>query len=207
MPCDDSILSLHIRIADALKLMFPNDLEIIIHDLRQPEKSIIHIVNGHITGRKVGDGTSDIGYKRLSGEVDDLLHYSNTSPGGAPLKSVSQAIRNDAGDIIGAFSMNLDISKFQQIESIIENFLAKSSVQETLEKEQFFYLEAKDSIKSVIDSYLEVEHLSLQSLNREQKKQLVLFLQRKGLFKAKASVSTVSAYIGLSRATIYRYIS
>ena len=37
------------------------DCEVVIHDLKtkEPEHSIIYIVNGHVTGRNVGDGPSD----------------------------------------------------------------------------------------------------------------------------------------------------
>lgn len=50
----------YLDLADVLGTMFASFVEVIAHDLRPPESSIIAIYNGHITVRKVGDGTTDI---------------------------------------------------------------------------------------------------------------------------------------------------
>ena len=49
------------QIAQDIAAEFGNDCEVVIHDLKtkEPEHSIIYIVNGHVTGRNVGDGPSD----------------------------------------------------------------------------------------------------------------------------------------------------
>ena len=200
------ILDYHITIAKAVHAMFPTGLEIIVHDLRQPESSIIAIFNSHITGRNVGDGTSDIGYKRLNNEVEDLLNYHNTTPDGKPLKSLSQAIRNKKGELIGAFSMNLDLSTFQALQGYLNHFLNPTKLDDTLKGEQFFFLESQDSIRNVIDAYLKHNNLHLSALKRDDKRDIVDYLNTKGIFKVKAGISTVSSILGLSRSTIYRYI-
>ena len=48
------------QIAQDIAAEFGNDCEVVIHDLKtkEPEHSIIYIVNGHVTGRNVGDGPS-----------------------------------------------------------------------------------------------------------------------------------------------------
>ena len=52
---DDAILQRYVQLARVLGRMFAPFLETIVHDLRQPESSIICIFNSHVTGRKVGD--------------------------------------------------------------------------------------------------------------------------------------------------------
>lgn len=49
------------QIAQDIAAEFGADCEVVIHDLKtqEPEHSIIYIVNGHVTGRNVGDGPSD----------------------------------------------------------------------------------------------------------------------------------------------------
>ena len=49
---------------EALRTTLPSNTEAVLHDLTQPEKSVISIVNGHISGRKIGDAL-------LSGPDDD----------------------------------------------------------------------------------------------------------------------------------------
>ena len=48
------------QIARDLASQFGPECEIVIHDLKtnDPEHSIVHIENGHVTGRGIGDGNS-----------------------------------------------------------------------------------------------------------------------------------------------------
>ena len=69
----DQIFDHYIRVGEIVSEKFSPYLEVIIHDLRDPEHSIIAIFNSHITGRKIGDGTSDIGYKKLAND----FHVAN----------------------------------------------------------------------------------------------------------------------------------
>ena len=91
---DQEILSHYIKMGEVLAEMFKPHLEVIIHDLRFPEHSIIAIFNNHVTGRKVGEGTSDFGYKKVEGKVPEkVVNYKNESPDGKPLKSSSLTTR------------------------------------------------------------------------------------------------------------------
>ena len=57
---DSKRLEMLKQIAQALAAQFGPGCEVVIHDLaaKDPEKSIVYIVNGHVTGRRVGDGPS-----------------------------------------------------------------------------------------------------------------------------------------------------
>ena len=84
---DQDILVHYIKVGEIIAEMFSPYLEVIVHDLTNPNQSIIAIFNSHITGRKIGDGTSDIGYKKLSNELPDkIVNYNNKSPSGVELK-------------------------------------------------------------------------------------------------------------------------
>ena len=50
------------QIAAGLAAQFGDNCEVVVHDLARnvAESSIVHIENGHITGRKVGDGPSSM---------------------------------------------------------------------------------------------------------------------------------------------------
>ncbi|GAI72014.1 unnamed protein product [marine sediment metagenome] len=47
-------------IAEAIGKTFGKNCEVVIHDYSNPNHSIIKIVNGYITGRKVGDSLTDL---------------------------------------------------------------------------------------------------------------------------------------------------
>jgi predicted transcriptional regulator YheO len=53
---DKEIFSHYIKMGEILSKMFNPNLEVIVHDLRYPEHSIIAIFNNHITGGKIKYG-------------------------------------------------------------------------------------------------------------------------------------------------------
>ena len=59
------------QIARDLASQFGPECEIVIHDLKtnDPEHSIVHIENGHVTGRGIGDGPSNA--------VFDVIRHNN----------------------------------------------------------------------------------------------------------------------------------
>ena len=69
------------RIAKALSVQFGEHCEIVIHDLtgNAIEHSIVHIENGDISGRSVGDGPSqlvlDAFAKKTDSDLPDHLAY------------------------------------------------------------------------------------------------------------------------------------
>ena len=55
---DSKRLEMLKQIAAALAAQFGPSCEVVVHDLtaKDPEKSIVYIVNSHVTGRRIGDG-------------------------------------------------------------------------------------------------------------------------------------------------------
>ena len=71
---DSKRLEMLKQIASALAAQFGPNCEVVIHDLaaKDPEKSIVYIVNGHVTGRRLGDGPSTV-------VMEQILH-GNENP-------------------------------------------------------------------------------------------------------------------------------
>lgn len=45
----------YVAVAELIVQTFGQDCEVVLHDLRTPEKSVCYVANGHVTGRKVGE--------------------------------------------------------------------------------------------------------------------------------------------------------
>ena len=70
------------QIAQDIAAEFGADCEVVIHDLKtqEPEHSIIYIVNGHVTGRNVGDGQHLMLFLTESGRKDEgTVHLQITT--------------------------------------------------------------------------------------------------------------------------------
>ena len=77
----------------------------VIHDVgaKHPEHSIVAIENGHVTGRKVGDGASHVvmeQVRRADAQPEDHLSYLTKTPDGKILKSSTMYIRGKNGKVV-----------------------------------------------------------------------------------------------------------
>ncbi len=204
---DDAILQHYVQMASLIGEMFAPDLEAIVHDLRQPDSSIIAITNGHVTGRKVGDATSDLGRRRLRGEVPDrIVNYQNESPSGEPLRSSTLAIRGQAGQLLGSISFNFRVTGFQDFAKFLETFVSGQKYDFLETKEQFFFKTPKDEIRETYRQFLVQHGLQGQSLSGAQKKEVVRYFYTQGHFNKRGIVTEIAEILKLTRATVYRYL-
>ena len=94
-------LNLLKQFADGLARQFGPDCEIVIHDLKKHdmEHSIVYIVNGNITNRRVGDGPSKVVleafHNKEAASLKDHVGYLTKAANGKILKSSTFYIHND----------------------------------------------------------------------------------------------------------------
>ena len=204
---NQDILTHYIKVGEIVAEMFSPYLEVIVHDLTNPNQSIIAIFNSHITGRKIGDGTSDIGYKKLSNELPDkIVNYSNKSPSGVELKSSSLTIRNNNNKIIGSMGFNFDLSHFVNIREFIDLFSKSVEMEELPKKEEFFMWSIKTEIQQALNKYLMINKLQSKVLTRDDKLKVISYMKNKGYISKKGAKTIISELLAISRPTLYKYL-
>ena len=201
------ILNHYVKAGEIIAEMFAPYLEVIIHDLQAPEHSIIAIFNNHVTGRKIGDGTSDIGYKKLADKLPDkIVNYNNQSPSGADLKSSSLTIRNRGDEIIGSMGLNFDLSSFVNVKEFFEIFTKTFTLDNFPKQEEFFRWSVKDEIQQALNKYIASHDLQGKVLNRKDKLNVVAYMKKDGHIKKKGAISILSEMLAITRPTLYKYI-
>ena len=201
------ILEHYVKAGEVIAEMFAPYLEVIIHDLQTPEHSIIAIFNNHITGRKIGDGTSDIGYKKLEDELPDkIVNYNNQSPSGSDLKSSSLTIRNKDDEIIGSMGLNFDLSSFVNIKEFFEMFTKTFTLDNLPKQEEFFMWSVKDEIQQALNKFIISNALQGKVLNRKDKLNVVGHMKKEGHINKKGAISILSELLAITRPTLYKYI-
>ena len=86
------------EICECIARQFGEDCEVVLHDLTKSyDNTIVAIWNGHVTGRKVGDGGTDAGLAILRGTTQpkDEYCYINKAPNGHVLRSTSKYFLDD----------------------------------------------------------------------------------------------------------------
>ena len=117
-------LSVLKQVAAALAAQFGSNCEVVVHDLesQDPAHSIVHIENGHVTGRKVGDGPSNVVLEQIMShneDPQDCLGYLCRTDGGKVLKSSTVYVRSPGGAVSGILSINFDISALLMVEQAV----------------------------------------------------------------------------------------
>ena len=124
------------QVAKGIAAQFGSSCEVVVHDLsRHPDHTIVAIENGHVSGRKVGDGASHVVIEQMETndpEPKDHLCYLTKTPDGKILKSSTVYIRNGKGKVSGILAINYDISRLLMVESAVQELI---SVQESTQSE------------------------------------------------------------------------
>ncbi len=197
----------YIQLANLLGDMFPRVLEVVVHDFSDLDHSIVHIVNSHISGRKVGDGASELGIRRLLKKEsipDVLVNYTNQNSLGKQLKSASLAIRDDEGIMIGAFCLNFDNSHFEQFKTFLDGFI-NYEINSFVGTDDIKTKTREGEVEKEIRAY-QLKH-NLTNITYKNKQDIVSHLLNSGFFDKRGSISSAAEVLQLSRQCIYNYLN
>ena len=204
---DASMLEFLLRLAKALAAQFGPSCEIVIHDLKSndPDSSIVAIENGHVSGRKLGDGPSHVVLEALNsgGAVEDRLSYLTKTADGKTLKSTTVYLRDENQEPIGIFSINYDITLMLAMEDSLRQFTAPKQPEEAPEP---IAQNVSDLLDELIQQSVALVGKPAAVMNKEDKVKAIQFLSQNGAFLITKSGDKVAKYFGISKYTLYSYI-
>lgn len=203
------ILKSMIPIADALGKMMGSNCEVAIHDLTHPQHSIIHIVNGHVTGRKKGDTLGKVFNEFLQItqlNQDMIVNYSDYD-NGTNQKCTKILIKDENNRVIGCFCINIIIDEYLQAMDTLKKICETIPIEhfkgeQPEENNEDVFSMVKELIKNTINEVAQ----SKGKMTREEKIEIVKFLDEKGVFKVKGAVEWVANNLSISRFTVYSYL-
>ncbi len=195
-------LKAYIPMADMLAATFGDECEVVLHDIADPEHSVVYVANGNVTGREVGQGFEHFVKNTIehgvSSEyaVNDFFHKK-----GKLIRTSSVLIRDDAGNLVGAMCINLDMTRMQQQLEYLKAFLPqpKPAVPQgnTGKRVEEMVLALIDNILSGVD---------VSTLSREERIEKIRFMDTRGIFQLKGSIDQVAERLGVNRVTVYSYL-
>ncbi len=169
------------QLAQDIAAEFGPDCEVVIHDLKtkEPEHSIIYIVNGHVTGRNVGDGPSDavfdgIRQKRRGSDSTPADHngYLMKTADGKILKCSTSYIKDDDGSLHYVFGINYDITKLTLINSALDDLITPKNKEE---KPKQITHSVNDLLDRLIEESVTLVGKPVALMNKEDKAPLSSF--------------------------------
>lgn len=197
-------------IADLIAKTFGPDCEVVLHDLSVPQNSVVYTVNGYVTGRKVGQSFDHLVTQVLLSQNflnDCSSNYSFYTPDGRLIKSSTALIRDDNKKVIGALCVNIDTTKITSLIQGLQNFLPQVSGMEGTVYSENDTVKANHIIEIAEDLMDKIiGGRDIESMKRNERIELIKFMDQKGLFLIRGVVDKVAARFGISKVTIYSYL-
>jgi predicted transcriptional regulator YheO len=195
------------RLVQMLAAQFGRNTEIILHDLTKDYRhTIVAIENNWITGRKVGDGGTNLGLEVLRNPPNtngDLYNYFNKTTDGRILRSSTLYFRDENGRVIGSLCINTDITRLAELRDVLGEIAMMppdQKVDEVLANnvEELFDYFIKRS-KSIIDK-------PVADMTKEDKIEVIRFLDSKGFFLITRAGDEACKFLNISKYTLYKYL-
>jgi predicted transcriptional regulator YheO len=202
-----------ISIADFLGDVLGSNTEIILHDLTNYEESIVHIINGHISNRKIGDPVTDLVLEFIAAESKGnkqfISNYNSKTIQGRLLYSSTYFIRDDKNEILGALCLNSDYYEVKKslsfLTSLLPNYvddkiLSINNIKENLNTNP------QELTLNKIDAIINEFDIVPNRMTTEEKTDVISALNDCGVFNIRGSVQEVATKLQMSEPSIYRYI-
>ena len=203
------ILETLISVAHGIARQFGNNCEVCVHELKEDdlEHTILFIINGGITGRKTGEGASNVVIETIEklkkGEpIVDHLSYLTKASNGKILKSSTVFVKDINGKYRYILSINFDITSFIPFKSDLD-CLIKTEDKSKLEE---IPNSAQELMEKLILKSEELIGKPASIMNKDEKIKAIKFLNDSGVFLITKSGDKVSNHFGISKFTLYNYI-
>ncbi len=196
------------QLSKGLAAQFGESCEIVVHDFDKEhfDHTIVAIENGHVTHRKLGDGPSHAVLQAMKSPepLTDHLNYLIRTQDGRILKSSTIYVRDEENKVVGLFAINYDITHLLMVESAVKPLITAQTDDKEPER---IVQNVNDLLDELIAQSLQMVGKPVALMNKDDKIKAIQFLNSTGAFLITKSGDKVSKYFGISKYTLYNYIS
>lgn len=211
----------YVPLVDFIAIMLGDNCEVVLHDLTNPEASIVAIRNGQLSGRRVGGPSTDLVLKVMQDKIykdrDYIVNYK-ASGKFTTFRSSSYFIRDDQDEITGMLCVNINIEPYVKTKELLNNMALISQDlaygTETMQdhaaeppvKEQL-HENVDDLFATLITEAVDTIGIITDRMKSDEKLDVIRHLLDKGFFQLKGAVKEVAKVLEISEPTVYRYLN
>ncbi|RGF10114.1 hypothetical protein DW187_11625 [Ruminococcus sp. AM16-34] len=214
------ILSIFVPIVNFLSEILGENTEIVLHDVSNPEHSVIAIQNGFHSGRTIGSSLTDFAFQVTNNQAyttqDYLVNYTAKARGKDFIASTFY-IKNN-GELIGMLCLNTDTTIITNFMKAAQQFVGclpmgvSMTMGETITGSTTMVEENLDVpivsfAESIISKTIADSNIPPERMTRQEKMEIVWELTNQGIPRMKGAISEIAKQLELSESTVYRYIS
>lgn len=191
------------RIAHGIAQIFGSSCETLVHDMSVPGHPILSIYNGHVSGRTVGSTMDILG---VGQDLDhdarnvDFVNLYATTPKGQQIKSSTFHMMCDTYHL--ALGINFDYSSLVFANRILLDLMNTGE-----DLKSAMWHSGDNRLGEVFDECLAMVGKPVNALNKADRLKIISLLNQREAFSFRKSVPFVSQRLGVSRYTVYKYLS
>lgn len=212
---------------DFLGAALGSSTEIVLHDLTEPDHSVVKIVNGHVSGRNVGAPATEFARAMVrehgDSDLDYVTDYVCTTADGRPLQGSSYFVRDDDSQVVGMICINIDPQPFRTLEDSVKTFLEayRHGGSEEIRETNFDAIRAAYNSSSVetlslggttagvnerVRAVLSAMGKTPSELDQAGRMDVIRKLEDSGVFLIKGAAAYVATELHVSVPSVYRYL-
>jgi predicted transcriptional regulator YheO len=201
-----------VAISRAIARTIGPQCEVVLHDYREWDRSgstIVWIENGHVTGRRVGGPTTNLGLEALKSGTDssDRFNYLSRAKDGRTLRSTSIYFRNRTGKLIGSLCINVDVDAYVTARAALDALLGvQTAPSGDADVAETFGSDIAEVLDAQIQAAIARTGKPAAALARDDRVAVVRYLDDKGAFLVKRAADRIARALGTSRVTVYAYL-
>ena len=197
-------------VAKGIAAQFGPGCEVVVHEIseRSAEHSVVVIENGHVTGRRLGDGPSQVVLEQLgkTGEdapAEDQFGYLTRTPNGKLLKSSTVYLRGEDGKVAALFCINFDISARAMANTALGELL---QIQDRSREPEQIPNNVNDLLDELLSRSVKLVGKPVELMTKEDKVTAIRFLSDSGALLITKSGDKIAKFFGISKYTLYSYL-
>lgn len=206
---DQEVLQVYINLVPFLAEVCGHGCEIVVHNLVDPERSLVAIENS-ISGREPGNPLTDFARglveKGSFMNADYIANYSGKTKK-CDFLSSTYFIKNE-GRLIGMLCVNKDISAIKQMTNMFT--ILQDHFNLAIPKDSEYSEELDNPVDNImhtrITETIAQSGIAPTRMSIEEKVQIVQRLQESGVTTMKGAVSEIANQLSISIPTVYRYM-
>lgn len=200
-----------IRFIQGLQLFLGSGCEIVIHDFRKGfDHSIVHIINGELSGRKVGDAPRGAMIfhegKDITPYRDSKIFFYNDKKRKI-FKSSTTLICDGDNKIVGSVCLNLEVTDLLLTQNALQSLLQyKFPGMEAAGETDLGIRNIDEVLRYYIEQTVAMLGKPFSLMSKEEKIRAVDYLDQRGVFKISKAGLLLCEEFQISKFTLYNYL-
>ncbi|MCQ2442861.1 MAG: helix-turn-helix transcriptional regulator [Oscillospiraceae bacterium] len=191
------------RTARGIAETFGSSCETLVHDMSIPTHPILSIYNGHVSGRTVGSTMDILGN---GAELDedalraDFVNLYASTPSGKQIKSSTFHMIGEDYNL--ALGINFDYSSLVFANKILVDLMSADA-----DLKSALWSSGDSSLGTIFEECLAAVGKPISALTKADRVKIIALLRQQNAFSFQKAVPYVAQRLGVSRYTVYKYIS